>query len=112
MLWMPHRVSDALQAPHLHRVRDVVLTHVIPATLDAIGDQRLAWLRALRRRFSTVPSDVLFSVFETTDKRKPKPSPVYCGDDQGAKDVAGRHIGGRRESHALKSPQPPTGGAT
>ncbi|MCA1651054.1 MAG: metallophosphoesterase family protein [Acidobacteria bacterium] len=52
MLWMPHRVSETLQAPQLHRIRDLVLTHTIPATLDAIGDERLAWLRALPRRWS------------------------------------------------------------
>jgi putative phosphoesterase len=52
MLWMPHRVSETLRAPHLHRIRDVVLAHTIPATLSAIGDERLAWLRALPRRWS------------------------------------------------------------
>src|SRR5437762_908349 len=52
MLWMPHRVSETLQAPHLHRIRDLVLTHTIPATLSAIGDERLAWLRALPRRWT------------------------------------------------------------
>jgi putative phosphoesterase len=52
MLWMPHRVSETLQAPQLHRIRDLVLTHTIPATLNAIGDERLAWLRALPRRWS------------------------------------------------------------
>jgi predicted phosphodiesterase len=52
MLWMPHRVSEVLHAPHLHRIRDLVLTHTIPATLSAIGDERLAWLRALPRRWS------------------------------------------------------------
>jgi len=66
MLWMPHRVSETLQAPHLHRIRDVVLTHTIPAILGAIGDERLAWLKALPRRWSegglavvhAVPDDV------------------------------------------------------
>lgn len=52
MLWMPHRVSETLRAPHLHRIRDLVLTHTIPATLSAIGDERLAWLRALPRWWS------------------------------------------------------------
>jgi putative phosphoesterase len=51
-LWAPHRVSETLQAPHLQRVRDVILTHTIPATLDAIGDDRLAWLRTLPLRWS------------------------------------------------------------
>jgi predicted phosphodiesterase len=52
MLWMPHRVSEILRDPQLHRIRDLVLTHTIPATLDAIGDDRLAWLKALPRRWS------------------------------------------------------------
>jgi hypothetical protein len=52
MLWMPHRVSDTLHAPHLHRIRDLILTYTIPATLDAIGDERVAWLRSLPRRWS------------------------------------------------------------
>src|SRR2546425_6009946 len=43
MLWMPHRVTETLQAPHLHRIRDLVLEHTIPTTLGAIGDERLAW---------------------------------------------------------------------
>lgn len=37
--------------------------------------------------FSTVPSEVLFGVFETR-RRKTKPSLVYCGDDAKAKGVA------------------------
>ena len=53
MLWMPHRVTEMLQAPHLQRVRDLLLTHTIPATLRAIGEERLAWLRSLPIRWST-----------------------------------------------------------
>jgi 8-hydroxy-5-deazaflavin:NADPH oxidoreductase len=37
--------------------------------------------------FSTVPSEVLFRVFERR-QRKDRPSLVYCGDDAGAKKVA------------------------
>ena len=37
--------------------------------------------------FNTVPSEVLFSVFETRDK-EPRPSLVYCGDDERAKETA------------------------
>src|SRR5712691_876454 len=36
--------------------------------------------------FGTVPSEVLFPVFETKRKAK-RPSLLYCGDDQGAKEV-------------------------
>jgi 8-hydroxy-5-deazaflavin:NADPH oxidoreductase len=41
--------------------------------------------------FGTVPSEVLFSVFEAKRKTK-RPSLLYCGDDQGAKDVAAELI--------------------
>jgi 8-hydroxy-5-deazaflavin:NADPH oxidoreductase len=36
--------------------------------------------------FTTVPSEVLFGVYEA--KRKSRPSLAYCGDDEGSKDVA------------------------
>ncbi len=52
MLWAPHRSAETLQAPHLHRIRDLLLTHTRPATLEAIGDERLAWLRELPLRWS------------------------------------------------------------
>src|SRR6266508_62392 len=41
--------------------------------------------------FGTVPSEVLFGVFEAKRRAK-RPSLVYCGDDQGAKDVAAELI--------------------
>ncbi len=41
--------------------------------------------------FNTVPSEVLFGVFEAKRKAT-RPSLVYCGDDQSAKDVAARLI--------------------
>ena len=41
--------------------------------------------------FGTVPSEVLFGVFEARRKAK-RPSLVYCGDDQRAKDVAAELI--------------------
>jgi predicted dinucleotide-binding enzyme len=37
--------------------------------------------------FQTVPSEVLFGVFEARRKSK-RPSLVYCGDDEGSKNVA------------------------
>jgi predicted dinucleotide-binding enzyme len=37
--------------------------------------------------FGTVPSEVFFSVFDAR-RKKNKPSLLYCGDHQGAKDVA------------------------
>jgi predicted dinucleotide-binding enzyme len=41
--------------------------------------------------FGTVPSEVLFGVFEAKRRAK-RPSLVYCGDDQGSKDVAAELI--------------------
>jgi len=41
--------------------------------------------------FGTVPSEVLFPVFESKRKAK-RPSLVYCGDDEAAKKVAARLI--------------------
>jgi predicted dinucleotide-binding enzyme len=41
--------------------------------------------------FGTVPSEVLFGVFDAR-RRKVRPSLVYCGDDAGAKQVAAELI--------------------
>jgi len=41
--------------------------------------------------FSTVPSELFFSVFETRNTM-PKPSLIYCGDDDQAKQVAAQLI--------------------
>lgn len=41
--------------------------------------------------FNTIPSEVLFDVFEARPRSK-RPSLVYCGDDKGAKDVAAKLI--------------------
>ena len=42
--------------------------------------------------FNTVPSEVLFGVYEARS-RTPRPGLVYCGDDAGAKKVAAGLIG-------------------
>src|SRR5438876_3240001 len=62
---------------------DLVIAHT------SSGAEALA--RKVRRAhvvsaFGTVPSEVLFSVFEAKRKAN-RPSLVYCGDHQGAKDV-------------------------
>jgi hypothetical protein len=61
---------------------------------DHVGSEELA-KKAPKARvvcaFNTVPSEVLFGVFEARSK-KPRPSLVYCGDDQGAKDVVAKLI--------------------
>jgi predicted dinucleotide-binding enzyme len=41
--------------------------------------------------FQTIPSEVLFGVFEAK-RKNPRPTLVYCGDDQNAKDVAAKLI--------------------
>jgi 8-hydroxy-5-deazaflavin:NADPH oxidoreductase len=38
--------------------------------------------------FSSVPSEVLFDVFDAKRRTRRRPSLVYCGDDKDAKDVA------------------------
>jgi predicted dinucleotide-binding enzyme len=38
--------------------------------------------------FTTVPSDVLFDVFDAKRRSRRRPSLMYCGDDQDAKDLA------------------------
>ena len=53
MLWRPERLAEVLAAPQFERMRDMLLTQVIPASLDAIGRDRLAWLRALPIRWSS-----------------------------------------------------------
>src|SRR5205814_32167 len=42
--------------------------------------------------FGTVPSEVLFDIFRRKRRTRRRPSLVYCGDDQDAKDVAARLI--------------------
>ncbi len=42
--------------------------------------------------FNTVPSEVLFGVYEAR-RKKTRPSLVYCGDDESAKEVAAELIG-------------------
>jgi len=42
--------------------------------------------------FGTVPSEVLFHVFDAKRRTRRRPSLMYCGDDQDAKDLAARLI--------------------
>src|SRR5439155_5449929 len=42
--------------------------------------------------FGTVPSEVLFDVFDAKRRTRRRPSLMYCGDDQDAKDLAARLI--------------------
>ena len=52
MLWRPERVSQQLADPALQRIRDLVLNEMRPETIRAIGEDRLAWLRALPLQWS------------------------------------------------------------
>jgi putative phosphoesterase len=51
MLWNPDRAAQHLAAPAFQRIRDIVFEH-IAATVDSIGEERLAWLRGLPTRWS------------------------------------------------------------
>ncbi len=42
--------------------------------------------------FGTVPSEVLFSLFEARRRKAARPSLLYCGDDEDAKEVAAELI--------------------
>ena len=108
--------ADALLlAVHWSRVDDVlkqagsvagkvIVTCSLPMSAD---DTRLVVARtssgaeALARKvrnaevvsaFGTVPSEVFFDVFAAKRRRRRRPSLLYCGDDQDAKDVAARLI--------------------
>lgn len=50
-LWNPDRAATHLKAPELQRVREIVLRHA-SVTVEAIGDERLAWLRTLPIRWT------------------------------------------------------------
>jgi putative phosphoesterase len=47
MLWDPQRVEETLGAPHFASLKKLILDHTIPATLEAIGDERRSWLESL-----------------------------------------------------------------
>jgi len=53
MLWAPERLTVVLKSPQLHALRDVLLNEIVPATIAAIGQTRLDWLRALPMKWSS-----------------------------------------------------------
>jgi predicted dinucleotide-binding enzyme len=63
---------------------DLVLAHTSSGAEALAGKIRQARIVSA---FGTVPSEVLHGVFEARRKAK-RPSLVYCGDHQGAKEVA------------------------
>jgi predicted dinucleotide-binding enzyme len=83
--------------------RKVVVTCSLPMNDDntelvvahtSSGAEELAKLIPNARvvsAFNTVPSEVLFGVYETRSKGR-RPSLVYCGDDEGSKAVAAELI--------------------
>jgi predicted dinucleotide-binding enzyme len=96
------RVDDVLkQAGHL--VGKLILSCSLPMNADdtaLVVAHTSSGAEELERRasgarvvaaFNTVPSEVLFSVFEGRGSRS-RPSLVYCGDDAGAKETAARLI--------------------
>jgi 8-hydroxy-5-deazaflavin:NADPH oxidoreductase len=109
-----HEADALLLAVHWSRVDDVlqqagdvsgkvIVTCSLPMNTDdtelvvaqtSSGAEALA--QKVRRAhivaaFGTVPSEVLFSVFEARRKANP-PSLMYCGDHQGANEVAAELI--------------------
>jgi len=50
--WAPCRISETLQRPELHRIRDLFLSYTVPTTLREIGGERLEWLTHLPLRWS------------------------------------------------------------
>jgi len=106
------READALLlAVHWSRVDDalkqagdvsgkVIVTCSLPMNADdtkLVIAHRSSGAEALARKarkagvvcaFSSVPSEVLFDVFCAKRRTRRRPSLLYCGDDQDAKDVA------------------------
>lgn len=91
------RLDDVLQQAGDLRGR-IILTCSLPmndrdtalvVAHTSSGAEKLARKRPHARivsAFNTVPSEVLFSVFES--RKRTRPSLLYCSDDEGAKDVA------------------------
>jgi 8-hydroxy-5-deazaflavin:NADPH oxidoreductase len=72
---------------------DVANTKLIIANISS-GAEELAKKVPEARvvcAFNTVPSEVLFGVFESK-RKSTRPSLVYCGDDQKAKDLAAKLV--------------------
>jgi predicted dinucleotide-binding enzyme len=67
---------------------DLVVAHTSSGAEELAKKARSARIVAA---FGTVPSEVLLGVFEARGK-KSRPSLLYCGDDEGAKNVAVRLI--------------------
>lgn len=107
---LPPSVDAVLLAVHWSRVDDVlkkagdlsgkpVITCSLPMNDDNTGlviGHTSSGAEELKKRlpkarvvvaFSTVPSEVLFSVYEAKRKAR-RPSLVYCGEDQTGKEVA------------------------
>jgi predicted phosphodiesterase len=78
MLWMPERISQVLGAPAFKHMRDGLLDQIIPETCQAIGAERLAWLRALPRRWSSGDTTV---VHASPDDLWLSPGPTASDDE-------------------------------
>ena len=78
------RVIVSCSLPMNANDTDLVLAHTTSGA-ETLG-KKVRRARVVAA-FSTVPSEVLFGVFEAKRKAR-RPSLVYCGDDQDAKEVA------------------------
>src|SRR5262245_39885875 len=52
MLWAPEKVTQNVSGPQFERMRNVVLTETIPLVCQAIGEERLGWLKSLPIRWA------------------------------------------------------------
>jgi diadenosine tetraphosphatase ApaH/serine/threonine PP2A family protein phosphatase len=52
VIWNPGLIAEKLPGDRFRDIRDAVLTYTVPQTVAAIGDERLAWLRALPLRWA------------------------------------------------------------
>jgi 3',5'-cyclic AMP phosphodiesterase CpdA len=52
MLWIPEQVTLNVPGLQYERMRNVVLTETIPFICQAIGEERLSWLRSLPKRWA------------------------------------------------------------
>ncbi|HYU33067.1 MAG TPA: hypothetical protein VEW48_12975 [Thermoanaerobaculia bacterium] len=67
---------------------DLVVAHTSSGAEELAKKARGA---AVVSAFGSIPSEVLFGVFEARDSGR-HPSLVYCGDDERAKEIAARLI--------------------
>jgi predicted dinucleotide-binding enzyme len=85
---LPGKVLVSCSLPMNANDTDLVVAHTSSGA--EVLARRLPKARIVSA-FNTVPSEVLFGVFEARRKGR-RPSLVYCGDDSGSKAIAARLI--------------------